>query len=120
MDEIVVELPIFTPRWGHDDIYKVRLRRETIEISNGARTAKCSWRENLDPEWSGESLSRILSNDHIYQPEILEDLLAHAWQAWRAHELDDQGVNTELQAVATWLNTITKAKPKTKFWTAYF
>ena len=120
MDETTVELQIFSPRWGHEDTYTLVLARHSLVITHGARSATCTWRENRDPEWSGESLRDILQNDSIYPPAILQNLIEHAWVSWRNGELDSSAANEELQAVADWLNEITKAKPKTDFWKKYF
>jgi hypothetical protein len=89
-------------------------------ITQNARSAKCIWRDNLDPQWQGESLESILQNDSIYPPAIFKDLIEHAWKAWRDGELDNAAVNDELQVLATWLNKITAAKPATEFWKKYF
>ena len=81
---------------------------------SGPRTAKCTWRDNLDPEWSGESLADILQNDMIYPPSIFPRLIEHAWLAWRSGELDDAAVDGELNALADWLNKISKSKARYK------
>jgi hypothetical protein len=120
MDETAVALEIFSPRWGHKYIYKLVLAQYLLVITQGTRSAKCAWRENRDPEWSGESLRKILENDLIYPPAILQDLIEHAWVSWRNGELDSSAVNEELQAVTNWLNGIARDKPKTDFWRKYF
>lgn len=118
--ETVVELQIYSPRWGHSDTYTFEMAREQMKISMGPRSTTCTWRENLDPLWGGEQLHDILRNDSIYPPEIFQSLIEHAWKSWRNGELDDQGVRTELQVVVEWLNKITEAKPRTDFWRKYF
>lgn len=120
MKKTEVDLQIFSPRWGHEDTYKLELTSESLTITQGARVAKSTWREGLDPEWSGESLERTLRNDSIYPPTNFQDLVEHAWKAWRNEELEDAEVNDELQVLASWLNEITLAKPDTKFWQEYF
>lgn len=120
MDEAKVKLRIYSPRWGHEDTYELGLTRDSLVITRGERSAKCTWRENLDPEWSGECLDGILQNDLIYPPSIFPRLIKHAWLSWRSGEIDDAAVDTELNALATWLNVITKAKPDTEFWKKYF
>lgn len=116
----VVELRIYSPRWGHDDTYTFTLTRESMEISMQVRSAKCRWRENLDPEWSGETLEQIMNNDSIYPPAIFQSLVEHVWKEWRKSEINDGQVNAELNELATWLNIITRAKPDTEFWHKYF
>lgn len=120
MDETKIELRIYSPRWGHEDVYELVLTRESLVVTHGARIAKCNWRDNLDPEWSGESLDGTLRNDSIYAPSIFPRLIENAWEAWRNGELDASAVDTELNALADWLNEITHAKPDTDFWKKIF
>lgn len=115
-----VELHIFTPRWGRDDVYTITLERDRLNIKMHARQSEASYRENLDPEWSGESLDDIFRNDSIYAPAIFQELIEWAWLKWRGGEINDSQVEEELQELANWLNTITKAKPQTEFWKTYF
>jgi len=117
---ITVDLRIFSPRWGHEDIYSVELDRDFMEITMQVRTAKATWRENRDPEWTGESIQRIMNNDHIYPPQITQNLFEHVWKEWRNGEINDQQANAELQELAGWLNTVTQSKPRTDFWCKYF
>jgi hypothetical protein len=111
---------IYTPRWGHDDKYEFELTKDSMTVTHGVRKSKCVWRDNKDPKWEGESLESHLRNDSIYPPAILPTLLEHLWKAWRNGELTDAQAQTELDAVTEWLNSVTKSKPKTSFWKAYF
>jgi len=120
MDETKIELRIYSPRWGHEDTYDLALTRNSLAITQGTRFSTCTWRKNLDPEWTGESLVDIFQNDSIYPPSIFPRLIEHAWLAWRGGELDDAAVNRELNALAVWLNVTTRAKPDTDFWKQYF
>ncbi len=61
-----------------------------------------------------------MSNDSIYAPEILKDLLEYVWISWRNKELNDVQVKQELKELEHWLNKITKSKPKSDFWRGYF
>ncbi|MBU0712828.1 hypothetical protein KJ762_02470 [bacterium] len=116
-----VNLEIFSPRWGHEDTYVVELDQSYMEIRMSARKTRATWRDNLDPEWNTrESIHDIMNNDSIYPPAIIQDLFEHAWLEWRNGNINDQQVNEELQEIATWLNTITRSKPRTDFWSKYF
>ena len=117
---LTVDLRIFSPRWGHEDTYSVKLDRDFMEIAVQARKARAKWRDNRDPEWSGESIQRIMRNDHIYPPAVTQDLFEHVWKEWRSGKITDQVAETELQELATWLNAVTRAKPNTEFWNSYF
>ncbi|MBI5404383.1 MAG: hypothetical protein HY959_13420 [Ignavibacteriae bacterium] len=120
MDEAIVELEIFSPRWGHTDTYEFIFSRNNIVIKQGARIAKCEWIENRDAEWSGDNLYQILNNDSIYPPENFQRLIENAWEAWRDGELDNTELNEELKELEKWLNIISETKPKTDFWIKRF
>ncbi|MGR5129963.1 hypothetical protein [Photobacterium swingsii] len=115
-----VDLRIYSPRWGHHDTYSVELHQDYMRISITPRVAKATYVENRDPEWSGESLQRIMNNDSIYPPEITQDLFQRTWLAWRDGELDNSQVAQELEQVAEWINKVTEAKPDSDFWQKYF
>jgi hypothetical protein len=111
---------IYSPRWGHTDTYAFELSKETMTVSMQAREAVCTWKDNFDPVWTGEQLQHILQNDSIYPPAIFQDLVEHLWKSWRNGELNSEQVNVELQELVSWLNEITKTKPRTDFWRTYF
>lgn len=117
-----IELSLFSPRWGHPDTYRVKLTREDMRISlkNGIKAATATYVEGCDPEWSGPSLQWIMNNDKIYPPEVTPRLFQHVWLEWRNGRLSDDQVETELKAVADWINVGTETKPNSKFWRLYF
>lgn len=120
MDEITIELRIYSPRWDHEDSYIFELSQEKLDITQGPRSTRAIWSDRFDPEWSGELLADILQNDSIYPPAVLQRMIEYAWRSWRNGDLSDKEIDEELQAVGDWLNTITKSKPRTKFWAGYF
>ena len=111
---------IYSPRWGHNDTYNFEFDQATLTIRFGPRVGTCTWQDGRDPVWTGESWEDMLRNDSIYPPGILQDLIEHLWKAWRNGDIRTDAVNNELQAVITWLNQITSAKPRTEFWRKYF
>lgn len=115
-----VDLELYSPRWGHDDTYRVDLQPDVMTITMQVRKATCTYQPNADPVWTGEPLSKILRNDSIPPLEQLTNLLEHAWLAWRGGEINDAEVAGELQLLADWINTITKNKPGSPFWKRYF
>lgn len=117
---ITVELQIFSPRWGHEDTYEVELERDHMEITRGANRARADWQDNAEPAWSGWTVEGIMGNDSIHPPAVTQRMFEKVWTSWRGGEIDDAQADAELQAVATWLNVITHAKPRTDFWRAYF
>ena len=115
-----VELQLFSPRWGHDDTYHVEFQRDFLEIRMQPRVARAEYRPNLDPLWSGEALASIMKNDSIWPPADVSRFFEKVWLAWRNGEIDDAAAAAELDALADWLNAITRAKPRTQFWRGYF
>jgi len=115
-----IELQIFSPRWGHDDTYEVELERDHMEITRGANTARADWQDNADPAWSGWTVEGIMGNDSIHPPAVAQRMFQKVWTAWRGGEVDTPQAEAELQALADWINAVTRAKPRTDFWRAYF
>ena len=120
MDDTIFNMRLYSPRWGHEDAYELKLSHDSMEINHHPKSAICKWRDSLDPEWTGDCLKDILMNDSIYPPADLKDCISYAWVSWREGKLDDRAVTKELQAVADWINITTKAKPNTAFWRGYF
>ncbi len=118
--QTVINIRLFSPRWGHEDTYTITLASEFMEITMQTRHCKCVWQENTDPLWSGEPLIRILQNDSIHPPAIIQNLFEHLWEEWRIGNIDSFQAEVELIELADWLNEITKAKPKSEFWKKYF
>ncbi|WP_111636951.1 hypothetical protein [Marinomonas shanghaiensis] len=114
------QIEIFSPRWGHNDTYTIKMTNNQMTITAGARSSTAINRPNLDPQWTGEELSRILSNDSITAPDNLKDVLEHAWEEWRNGNIKDPDLQNELEILAAWINAITQHKPKSQFWTNYF
>lgn len=117
---ITLTAEIYSPRWGHNDTYTFELTREAMTISMMAREGKCTWKDSYDPVWTGESLQDMLQNDLIYPPAIFQDLVEHLWTSWRNSEISSTQAQTELHEITSWLNEITKVKPKSDFWSKYF
>ena len=111
---------IYSPRWGHNDTYSFIFEKDSLTINFSPRVATCTWRENNDPAWAGEPFHDMLTNDSIYPPAILRDLIEHLWKSWRNGDIREDAINAELQEVIVWLNKVTVAKPKTDFWDKYF
>ncbi len=116
------QVSIYSPRWGHDDTYSFELERTQMKIESGVnKHAVCSWIENSDPKWSGyrdktdNPLLSILKNDGIYPPTIFVWALQRIWQDWRNDELDNDQVESEVNALCKWLNEVSKGKPSTDY-----
>lgn len=126
-EENSFEVSLYSPRWGHEDVYKIRLERDQMTIEGpGIKKATCSWRDNQDPEWSGHRhitgnpLINILEDDHIYPPKVFVSALEHAWKDWRNDELSNEQIEFEVITLCEWLNAVTQNKPKSDYWRTIF
>ena len=117
---------IYSPRWAHEDTYKIKLSRDQLIFSGIGKEAKCTWVENRDPVWLGykdkigNALEKMLENDSIYPPTIFVRAIEHAWMAWRDGTLDSNQIASEVGELCEWLNVTAKAKPSTDFWRGIF
>ena len=114
------DVEVYSPRWGHNDTYSFSFEKDALTVSFAPRKAVCVWRENQDPLWSGESIKDMLINDQICPPDDFSGLVEYLWSSWRRGDINDSEAQVELQALVTWLNAITAAKPQTAFWSKYF
>lgn len=125
-DQSSFEIRIYSPRWGHEDTYKIKLDRQQMRIDGVMKHAVCSWVEDRDPKWSGHNegvgnpLENILENDSIYPPTVFVRAIEYAWTEWRDGNLNDQQVQDELQKLCEWVNEVSRSKPKTSFWQKMF
>jgi hypothetical protein len=128
MRQCIFSVNIYSPRWGHEDSYQFILDENQMEITGGGggKSAVCKWVESRDPIWkgyydsTGNPFVNILENDLIHPPAIIISAIESAWTAWRNGELDNDELESEMNALADWLNTISKNKPNTDFWTKIF
>jgi len=120
MDTTTVSLRVYSPRWGKEDNYDFRFSRDELVVSSPARKAVCTWREGRDPLWSDENLMTVFQADSVYPPAVLPKLLEHVWREWRGGSLDAERLEAELGHLVDWLNTITRAKPNSEFWSRHF
>ena len=121
-DEISIEVNVYSPRWGHDDVYTITMSRDSMQVEHHPRSAVCESVGNRDPVWTSTdgSLFGIFRNDSINAPENFLDALEYAWIDWRAGELDNSRVTSEIHELFDWLNTVTKAKPDSDYWKGKF
>ena len=121
-DQTSFEVRLYSPRYGHEDTYEIKLDREQMNVKANGKTATCSWVEGKDLKWSGYSessgnpLEEILENDRIFPPTVFVRALEYAWIAWRDGILDDQKISQEVQELCEWVNEVSHGKPQTDFW----
>ncbi len=114
---------IYSPRWGHEDRYKLTFEDNSLTIGHNANWAKAVWDDpDSDAVWadSGRELFGIFANDQIYPPRILPDLLEYLWRKWKYEEITPKQLQSELDALVDYINIGTHGKPTTDFWKGYF
>ena len=121
-----IHVSVYSPRWGHDDGYTISCSENEMSISNFGKEAICENIPPKDPIWkgyndtTGNPLENILTNDGIYPPINFVDALETAWQSWINGELTDEQVKEEVSQLFDWLNSISKNKPNSEFWSKEF
>ena len=112
---------VYSPRWGHADIYNVAFCEDKIHISNGAHYVDCVLSENGNPEWSGskDSFVDLLENDHIYPPTVVDLAVESAWAKWLDGN-SDEVVISGLNELFDWIDQTSRSKPSGDLWDGIF
>jgi hypothetical protein len=121
---------IYSAKYGTDDEYTIVMERNQMTIGRAGdpNPSICTWKEGRDPTWSTDfpqfvdrnPVESTLENEHVYPPTIFVRALEAAWRAWRHNELNNEEVESEINALCEWINTTTKSRPKTDFWRRIF
>lgn len=120
MEEFMFD--VYSPRWGHEDSYRVSFASNKMSIKFLSTDISCFWDEQNGPTWqpSRDKLLEAFSNDQVQASGNFVDALEHAWSMWREKKLDYEGAKVELGELFTWLNLCTKGVPKSDFWKSFF
>jgi hypothetical protein len=114
-ESITVTMRLFTPRWGHEDGYRFVFTSDGISM-DGPKSAHY----NPETEWTGHggenALLRIMSEDDIFAPERVQDLITSIWRGWRDGDLKEDEVDAALRELATWVDGITRTVPRGDLW----
>lgn len=123
----IVDLDFYSPRWGHQDRYTFSFDENEIFISRGGpKEARGVIDKNGTINWSGHNsnignpLLNILSDDSIYPPTVFIKAIKYAWESWRAKELSDEQLESELKLLANWVNIVSENKPDSEYWISQF
>jgi hypothetical protein len=112
-----IELLIHSPKSGQLDSCSVTLSRDQVTFGQGRRVAICTGLDDDEPKWKDEERPKsILKSGSICPPAGFAKMLVRVWLAWRGDQLADAVAVEELKALAEWLNVMTRAKPRSKFW----
>ena len=123
MISVEKHMEIHSPRWGREDRYTLTFEDNSLVIESNQNTAKLIWNGyDADPTWEdrGKGLLGIMSNDHIYPPCDIKDMLKCLWREWREGRIESDDLQPELDALAGYINDTTKARPKTPFLAKHF
>jgi len=124
--QTIIELSIFSPRWGHKDSYEFEFTDEHISLLRGAKEAIAKFDEAGSIVWSGHNVStgnpllNIMSDDHIYPPVYLIYAIENIWKYWLYNEISEDEFKAEFKKIEPWINDTTNAKPDSEFWNRLF
>lgn len=112
-----LEARIYSPRWGHTDMYRIEMGDDQMTISNGSRTSTCKVQENGDREWEDRVWLDAFQNDGIKPPVAFPEALSTLWKSVADGHLPEDQAQEELDALIEWLNTCSRTSPSTDYWT---
>ncbi len=114
----VLKMDLFSPRWGHEDEYKITINENNIEINMSQRIAKYKYIDGEFKNISHESLETIMRNDNISIPENLNYFFFELIKSIIENEIMEEDSQLELKELENWINCNTKACkfPNTDYW----
>jgi len=114
----ILEMNLFSPRWGHEDTYTITINENNIEINMSQRIAKYNYIDGKFENVSHESLESIMRNDNISIPENLNYYLFELVTSIIENEITEEDSHLELQELENWINCSTRACqfPNTDYW----
>ena len=128
MKEFTGTYQVYSPRWGHNDTYLLKLTRTEMEITLGAgvaRSATCTLVPDDDAVWTGYGhcvgtpLMSIFQNDGIYVSHAIPRILERAWEKWR-EGTPDEVIREGMQEMFDWISSTAMNKPKSELWIGNF
>jgi hypothetical protein len=103
---------VFSSRWGHDDIYKVKRTQIGWIISHIAISGPC--------DKGGRPFLYVnFRQDSIHYPEGLDGWMEWLWKQASEEGLTQQQVQEALQRLADWVSNTEKNRPKGGVWEGY-
>ncbi|WP_345687607.1 hypothetical protein [Novipirellula caenicola] len=116
---------IFSPRWGHEDAYSVRLTKSSFEVSLNTKHAKCEFDPCGEVVWTGHAegvenpMLNIMSDDFIYPPTVVPEAIEWLLREYRDGKISDDDAKVALSDLFSWIDETARAKP-TGVWTSYW
>jgi len=114
----LLNMDLFSPRWGHKDKYKITINENNIEINMSQRIAKYKFHDGKFENISHESLESIMRNDNIPIPENLNYFFFELITSIIENEITEENSQLELKELENWINCNTKSCqfPNTDYW----
>ena len=106
------DMPIFTWRWGHADVYKLTRTDSGWIVTFLDVHGPCD-------KGGRPLLYESLRHDGIDYPADLPGWLEHLWDVARERRLPARRLQTAIRAVANWVSEVEFRKPKGSIWSAY-
>ncbi|WP_151900426.1 hypothetical protein [Sulfurimonas hydrogeniphila] len=113
-----IEMNLFSPRWGHEDRYKITINENEVEINMSQRIARYKYINGKFENTSKESLESIMRNDNIPIPENLDYFFFQLITSIIENEITEEDAQLELKELENWINCHTKSCqfPNTDYW----
>jgi hypothetical protein len=124
--ELKIEVSVYSPRWNPNDIHILTMDEQKLHFNGNGKGAICSRGNDGDFEWTGyedtngNSLIAILENDCIFPPTILVKALQMLWVDWASKAIGDDQARVELKHLFDWVDTCTRNRVSTDYWSTKF
>ena len=122
MDELELRVAIFSPRWERSEDYTFTFKNTGLSAKRSAQMTGATWvRTENGLDLTDGNLTSIMGNDSISAPWNLDYLVERLWYDWKDDTFSTpEELQRELNALAEYINTCTRARPATDFWSEYF
>jgi hypothetical protein len=106
------EFKLFSRRWGHDDVYRLKRQRNgwEVEFISGL---------TVGDKRGYPALYENLRHDSINYPQTLGERLAWLWDTAQRQRLSRGEVQAALDALAAWVRQVERQAPAGALWEGY-
>lgn len=108
----VFEFRVYSRRWGHEDIYRVKRTKDGWDIAHPPIGGACD-------KGGQPFLFRNLQQDSIQFPAKLSGWMEWLWDQAKAEGLTEGQVQTALQELADWVSETERTAPDGGIWAGY-
>lgn len=97
--DVIVKFKIFGPKFGYFDEYKLVFSQDSLVITIGEVTAKCTDVGEEDPKWSIKNFRHFVDSKYDWAPIVFKYATGQFWMAWRKGELTITKLKSELKCL---------------------